>query len=110
MATELPDIIVAFQRAHDDHDTESAMATFVDDATVVDDGRTSVGVAEIRTWLDRAASEYTYTRSLTGVDDHGDGTFTVRNHLDGDFPGGQVDLRYRFELRDGLIGALHIAP
>lgn len=110
MTTELPDIIAAFQRAHDDHDTDAAIATFVEDATVVDDGRTYTGVAEIRTWLDRAASEYTYTRTLTGVDDHGDGTFTVRNHLDGDFPGGQVDLRYRFELQGGLIGALHIAP
>lgn len=110
MATDLPDIIAAFQRAHDDHDTEHAIATFCDDATVVDDGRNYTGVAEIRAWLDRAASEYTYTRTLTGVDDHGDGTFTVRNHLDGDFPGGQVDLRYRFELREGLIDTLHIAP
>lgn len=110
MAIERPDIIAAFQRAHDRHDTEAAVATFGADATVVDDGRTYTGTTEIRAWLDRAASEYTYTRSLTGVDDHGDGTFTVSNRLEGNFPGGQVDLRYRFEVEGDLIRSLHIAP
>jgi hypothetical protein len=110
MAIELPDIIAAFQGAHDQHDTEAAVATFVADATVVDDGRTYTGTTEIRAWLDRASSEYTYTRSLTGVDDHGDGTFTVSNHLEGDFPGGQVDLLYRFEVEGDLTRLLHIAP
>jgi hypothetical protein len=110
MAIELPDIITTFQQAHDRHDTDGAVATFVDDATVVDDGRTYTGTSEIRAWLDRAASEYTYTRSLIGVDDHGDGTFTVRNHLEGDFPGGEVDLQYRFEVQGDLIRSLHIAP
>ena len=34
----------------------------------------------------------------------------VTNHLEGDFPGGTVDLRYRFVLRDDLISRLDIAP
>lgn len=110
MDTGLPDVIAAYQRAHDQHDTDAAIATFDTDATVVDDGRTYTGAAEITSWLDRAAREYTYTRTLTGVDDHGDGSYTVRNHLEGDFPGGQVDLHYRFEVREVLIRSLHIAP
>ena len=110
MTPDLPQIITTYQHAHDRHDTDAAIATFGSDATVVDDGRTYRGIEEIRAWLDRTANEYTYTRTLTGVDDHGDGSYTVRNHLEGDFPGGQVDLRYRFELRDGLVHALHIAP
>jgi hypothetical protein len=32
------------------------------------------------------------------------------NHLEGDFPGGQVDLRYRFALHDNLITTVEIAP
>lgn len=110
MPDDLPQIITTYQHAHDRHDTEAAVATFAPDATVVDDGHTYTGTDEIRAWLDRTANEYTYTRTLSGVDDHGDGSYTVRNHLDGNFPGGQVDLRYRFEVRDALIGALHIAP
>jgi hypothetical protein len=34
----------------------------------------------------------------------------VTNHLEGDFPGGVVDLRYRFLLADNLIADLEIAP
>jgi hypothetical protein len=34
----------------------------------------------------------------------------LRDHLEGNFPGGQVDLRYRFELDGGRIHSLHIAP
>ena len=32
------------------------------------------------------------------------------NHLEGDFPGGVVDLRYKFTLTDDLISELVIAP
>jgi hypothetical protein len=32
----------------------------------------------------------------------------VRTHLEGNFPGGTVDLRYRFGLRDGRIAELRI--
>lgn len=110
MTTHLPEIITTYQHAHDRHDTDAAIATFGPDAAVLDDGRTYTGTDEIRAWLDRTANEYTYTRTLIGMDDHGDGSFTVRSHLEGNFPGGQVDLRYRFEVRDGRIRSLHIAP
>jgi hypothetical protein len=109
-ATELPAAIDTYQRAHDQRDTHRALATFQADATVVDDGATYVGAERIRWWLDHAASEYTFTRTLTGVDDLGDGVHVVHNHLVGNFPGGEVDLHYRFRLRDGLIDELAIAP
>jgi hypothetical protein len=32
------------------------------------------------------------------------------NHLEGNFPGGVVDLRYRFVVVDDLISELVIAP
>ena len=31
-------------------------------------------------------------------------------HLEGNFPGGTVDLTNRFDLRDGLIARLEIVP
>jgi hypothetical protein len=34
----------------------------------------------------------------------------VVHHLEGDFPGGSVDLRYQYTIRGGLISALTIAP
>ena len=108
--SELPDVIRCYQDAHDRREADTALAAFTSDATVVDDGSTYVGAEGVRTWLANAASEFTYTRTLTGVDDLGDGVYVVRNHLEGDFPGGAVDLHYRFRLREGLIEHLEIAP
>jgi len=34
----------------------------------------------------------------------------VRQHLEGDFPGGEVDLHYRFTLSGASIGGLVIEP
>jgi hypothetical protein len=110
MSVELPTPIAQYQRAHDLRDADAAVAMFRADATVVDDGRTHTGTVEIRWWLANAASEYTYTRTLTGVTEEPDGSYIVSNHLSGNFPGGEVDLRYRFRLADGLIQELQIAP
>ncbi len=106
----LPSVIETYQRAHDHRDADAAITAFGADATVVDEGATYTGAERIRWWLERTASEYTYTRTLTGVDDLGGGVVVVHNHLSGDFPGGEVDLRYRFELRGDLIHRLEIAP
>lgn len=108
--TDLPDVIDTYQRAHDRHDVDAALATFGPDATVIDDGATYAGTERILWWLTNAASEYTYTRTLTGTEDLGDGVHVVHNHLAGDFPGGEVDLHHRFQLRAGLIHHLDIAP
>jgi hypothetical protein len=108
--TELPEVIATYQRAHDEHHTDASLATFAPTATVEDDGQTYEGTERIRWWLDNGASEFTYTRTLTGVEDLGDGEVLVRNHVAGNFPGGQVDLQYRFRVEAGLITNLVIAP
>lgn len=109
-STDVPAIIAAYQRAHDRRDANAALASFGPDATVIDEGVSYVGTQRILWWLSNAASEYTYTRTLTGAEDLGDGAYIVHNHLSGDFPGGEADLRYRFQLRDGLIHHVEIAP
>ncbi|MBC6460578.1 nuclear transport factor 2 family protein [Actinomadura sp. HBU206391] len=108
--TEPPETITRYLNAHRARHTDIAIGTFADDATVIDDGNTYTGSAAIREWLAHAANEYTYTVELTGAERVDDATFVVTNHLEGDFPGGVVDLRYRFTLRDGLIERLTIEP
>lgn len=110
MPADLPAVVHRYQDAHDRHDTDAALATFTADARVVDDGRDHLGTDAIRTWLSTEASEYTFTRTLLDATDEGDGRWLVVNHLEGDFPGGQVDLRYRFRLVDDRIAELVIAP
>ncbi|MEZ5410364.1 MAG: hypothetical protein R2761_20200 [Acidimicrobiales bacterium] len=107
---DVPIVIADYQRAHDQRDAAGALASFGPDATVIDDGVAYVGTERIQWWLANAASEYTYTRTLTGAEDLGDGAYLVHNHLSGNFPGGEADLRYRFQLRDGLIHHVEIAP
>jgi ketosteroid isomerase-like protein len=106
----MPDVVARYQDAHDRRDVETALAAFATDATVTDDGHEYHGPDEIRDWLARASTEFTYTRTLTGADAIDANSWLVTNHLEGDFPGGVVDLRYRFVLADGLISELEIAP
>lgn len=53
-------------------------------------------------------SEFTYTIQMTGSTKIDDNRYDVMHHLEGNFPGGQVDLHFRFTLRDGLIAQLII--
>lgn len=106
----VPPAIETYQAAHDRRDIATALAQFVDDATVIDDGRTYDGITGVESFLRTAASEYTYTRALVSATEIEPDRWLVTNHLEGDFPGGQVDLANEFRLADGLITRLTIAP
>lgn len=106
---DLPPAIVTYQAAHDRRDAIAAAASFTEDAVVEDDGKTYHGRAEVERWLSATASEFTYTRTLLSAEETAAG-WLVTNHIEGDFPGGQVDLRYVFTLQDDLIARLTIAP
>jgi hypothetical protein len=110
MPVTLPDVILRYQDAHDAHDVEGALATFAAEATVHDDGQSWRTTTEIRQWLTKTSTEFTYTRTLISGEQASDGSWEVRNRLEGDFPGNVVDLRYRFELDRGHIASLTIAP
>ena len=107
--TELPEVVGRYQDAHDRRDTESALATFAAGARVTDDGHDYRGRDEIRDWLSRVSVEFTYTRTLLDATPTAPDTWLVTNHLEGNFPGGVVDLRYRFVIANGLIRELDIA-
>ncbi|SNT65774.1 SnoaL-like domain-containing protein [Asanoa hainanensis] len=106
----LPDTITAYLKAHQARDVETALAVFTSDAVVRDDGHTHRGTAEIRDWLGGAAVEYTFTTELTGASRVDAEHYDVRQRLEGDFPGGVVDLHFRFTLRGGAVSELVIEP
>ncbi|MEE1731704.1 MULTISPECIES: nuclear transport factor 2 family protein [Streptomyces] len=106
---ELPTAISGYLVAHTARDTAAALATLAADAAVTDEGRTYRGHAEIGQWLTGAASEYTYTTELLGAQRTDADRWTVTQRLEGDFPGGLVDLRFQFALGGhGLIEQLVI--
>jgi hypothetical protein len=108
--TEVPQAIATYQAAHDRRDVTTALAQFTDDASVVDDGRTYEGTVGVESFLTTAASEYTYTRTLVSATELAAGHWRITNRLEGNFPGGRVDLSYEFRLTSGLISQLAIAP
>jgi hypothetical protein len=110
VTTVLPHVISAYQDAHDRHDAPVALAQFGEDAVVTDDGHTYNGIDEIDVFIRTAASEYTFTRTLVDAAEIAPGEWNVTNHLEGDFPGGTVDLSYRFRLAGDHIARLDIAP
>lgn len=106
---DIPATIRQYLDRHRVRDAEGAIATFAPDATVLDEGHTYQGIAEIRSWLVNGASEYTYITTETGYERRDSDRFTVLTHLEGNFPGGVADLAFDFTLTGGLIGALEIA-
>jgi ketosteroid isomerase-like protein len=84
--TELPDIVTSYLRVHRARDLDAAVASYADDATVTDEGRTYRGPEKIRAWLARSASQYTYTIQLTGATRVDHDHYDVCHHLEGDFP------------------------
>ncbi len=109
-ATPLPGVIDRYFAAHDRRDTDNALATFTPAGRVHDDGHEYVGSVEIREWIGRASTQFTYTRTFVDASPTGPNAWMVVNRLKGNFPGGEVDLRYRFVLDGDAIAELVIAP
>ncbi|OZM76807.1 nuclear transport factor 2 family protein [Pseudonocardia sp. MH-G8] len=107
---ELPTAITTYLTAHQAHDTATAITTFTQDAVVIDEGRTYRGRDEIRTWMGRAAGEYTFTTEFTGATTIDETQVDVLQHLEGNFPGGVADLHFRFTSSGPAISRLVIEP
>jgi hypothetical protein len=108
---DVPPAVRTFVTAHQAHDRETELSCFAEDASVTDEGRTYTGLAQLRAWLGKAESEYTYTTEVTGASRTDEDHYDVVHHLEGDFPGGVVDLHFRFALdAAGRIASLVIEP
>ncbi len=107
---QLPATIRGYLAAHQSREAGVALRTFAPTAVVVDDGTTYRGAEEIRRFLSEAGAQFAYTTELIGAERLDDTHWAATNRLEGDFPGGVVELRHRFELDGDLIAELVIAP
>jgi ketosteroid isomerase-like protein len=114
MTISLPAIIGDYLAASDRGDLDALVACFADDAVVFDEDREWHGHAGVRQWREKVATAYEYTVEVRGAAALGEPDGVERRdvytHLEGNFPGGTVDLTYRFGLRDGRITSLEIVP
>ena len=108
--TDLPQAATTYLAAPDVRDVDRALAAFAQDAEITDEGQTYSGRAKIGDWLAKSGTEWTYTSETVSAARIDAEHYDVIRHLEGNFPGGVVDLRYRFTLRDDLISELVIAP
>ena len=106
---QLPATIRGYLAAHDARDTDAALRAFTPTA-VVDDGATYRGTEEVRRFLTKAGAQFRYTSTLVGARRVDDTHWIATHRLEGDFPGGVVELGYRFELDGDLVAGLVIAP
>ena len=107
----LPPVVVRYLEQHSDPSERQAVSgLFSSDARVVDEGIEYSGSDAIRGWLGKTASEYTYTATPLGQHSPESDRWVVLVRLEGNFPGGVVDLRYQAAIRGELITGLVIAP
>ena len=109
--SDLPEAISRYLTGRAAKDVSAAATAFAPEATVTDDAQTYEGAEAITRWIGQTDTEYTYTTTLVGAERDAPDRYTVRQRLEGDFPGGVVELSYRFALSShGLISELSIAP
>jgi hypothetical protein len=104
------EVIDRYFEADRRHDVDAVVGLFAPAAVVVDEGATHRGTTAIRDWRSSAVSEYEYTTTQLERRSSGDSDAVVTARLDGNFPGGTVDLRFAFHVADSLISALTIGP
>jgi uncharacterized protein (TIGR02246 family) len=110
MYTSAPAVIQRYFAAQSARDFDALLALFAHDAVVIDEGQTRRGADGIRAWREDAVSAYDYTTEVRGLESVADGTYVARVHLEGNFPGGTVDLHYRFSVDGDSIRRLEIGP
>jgi len=102
------DVISRYFAAQSTRDFDTMVSLFTDDGVVIDEGKTWRGRSGIREWRDKAASVYQYTTQVLQVHEVDEHEYTALVRLEGNFPGGMVELEYRFGLAGGKIQSLEI--
>jgi SnoaL-like domain len=114
MTILLPTVISEYLAAFDRGDIDAMVSCFTEDAVVFDQDEEWRTHAGIRQWLEKVATAYERTVEVRGAAALGqvDGVerHDVYTHLEGNFPGGKVDLTFRLGLRNGIIASLQIVP
>ena len=106
---ELPAAAKDFVDGWQARDAGKVEALFAEDAVASDEGHTHRGRDEIRQWIADTINVFSTTLTFLGGREV-DGMVGASYRLEGDFPGGVVDLEYQFRLdEDGRIEKLDFA-
>lgn len=109
MAIDLPKAIAGYFAADATKDAERVAHCFTETAVVTDEGETHSGRDAIRAWKASSSTKCSYTVEPFLIATDG-GRAVVTSHLEGDFPGSPVDLRYFFVFKGEKLAELEIVP
>ncbi|GHO46888.1 nuclear transport factor 2 family protein [Ktedonospora formicarum] len=101
-------VITRYFEASARRDIDAVVASFSEEALVVDENHTYHGSQEIREWQEGVASIYEYTTQILDTKRLDEKSYLVIGRLTGNFPGGIADLQYRFVIHNDLIERLEI--
>jgi hypothetical protein len=105
MTMTLPTPIAGYFAADRDRDDAALSQRFTEDAIVKDEGKLHTGREAIRTWMSESRKKYHATARPFAIANTGQAT-VVTCHVEGNFPGSPLDLRYHFVLEGDLIAQL----
>ena len=107
MSLNAPKPITDYYEAKNRHDVDAMLAPFAAEAAVKDEGKTYVGHAAIRAWMEDTTHKYRVTVEPETIDEDGE-RLVVRALVSGNFPGSPARLTYWFTVRAGKIAGLEI--
>lgn len=107
MSVELPAPIARYFTADLDPNAQTMADCFSIRATVRDEDHIHTGRDEIRQWKVEYSEKYTAKSTPISVAQDR-GRTVVTCHVEGDFPGSPIDLRFFFRVEGDLISELEI--
>jgi len=110
MSAQLPEIVDRYFEADGRRDHHAVVDLFTPNGVVFDEGKEWRGIDGLRAWREGPASTYEYTASVVDSSAVDHDSYVVNVRLDGNFPGGTVDLRFTFTLAGERITRLRIEP
>jgi ketosteroid isomerase-like protein len=108
MTDPLPGVITRYLQASDAKDFETLAACFTPDGIVLDEDNTYRGHDEIVGWREATAAKWVFTSTVRGIEAVKPEQYQANVHLEGNFPGGEADVTFSFDLDGGLISQLRI--
>jgi len=104
----VPNVVKRYFDAQSARDFDALVGLFTKDGVVYDEGKMWEGACGIREWREKAASTYQYTTEVLEWRRVDENEYEAEVRLEGNFPGGVVELEYRFTLSGELIEELRI--
>lgn len=107
MAIQLPKPIADYFTAEREQDADAVARCYSDNAVLKDDGKTHSGTEAIKSFMSEVFAKFSVKTEPFSIATDGSRQ-VVTCHVEGNFPGSPIDLRYFFRLESDKIAELEI--